>query len=198
MLLLFRLQLGLFLISQFFPISDYLGIATIYWHTLYDIEVRSNIIGQTFDEIADSLQDLDVSQFPVYDLNGNSFDETSNVLKQMEMLYVDQKQSCTNYFASNDKGYIFKTGYVEALMPANIVQTSETFICFTSLIFEGTFTTCRWARVDVKMPKNCFYDTIIIIFYEKKNFFTGHPENFPAPWENIPGPLSNFSICISC
>ena len=71
-----------------------IGIAAIYWHTLYDVQVRSSIIGQVFDKAADSNTDLDVSAYPVYDLDGNSFDEASNVLKRMEMLYADQQQTC--------------------------------------------------------------------------------------------------------
>ena len=121
-----------------------LSVAAIYWHTLYDVEVRSNIIGQTFDYIADSLQDLDVSDFPVYDLDGNSFDETSNKLMQMEMLYVDQKQSCTIYFnkkfsplANTYERTIKETTYLEVLTAANIIQDVESFVCFTGLIFKG-------------------------------------------------------------
>ena len=58
-----------------------ISIMSIYWHTSYDVKVRSFIIGQTFDPIADSLQDLDVSQYPIFNLDTDGLDVESNIVK---------------------------------------------------------------------------------------------------------------------
>ena len=59
----------------------FISIMALYWHTLYDVKVRSFIIGQTFEPIAESLQELDVSEYPVYNMDEDGYDEGSNVIK---------------------------------------------------------------------------------------------------------------------
>ena len=59
----------------------FISIMAIYWHTLYDVKVRSFIIGQTFEPVAESLEELDVSKYPVYNLEEDGFDEKSNIIK---------------------------------------------------------------------------------------------------------------------
>ena len=61
-------------------------IMAIYWHTIYDVKVRSFIIGQTFDPVADSLQELDVSEYPLFNLEEDGFDERSNIIKVIKCI----------------------------------------------------------------------------------------------------------------
>ena len=61
----------------------FIGIMAIYWHALYDVKVRSFIIGQTFDYIAEKLNELDVSEYPVFNMEEDGFNDKSNIIKVM-------------------------------------------------------------------------------------------------------------------
>ena len=58
-----------------------ISIMALYWHTLYDIKVRSFIIGQIFDPVAESINEVDVSQYPIFNLDNDGLDEASTIVK---------------------------------------------------------------------------------------------------------------------
>lgn len=60
----------------------FISIMALYWHSLYDVKVRSFIIGQTFDPIAEKLNELDISKYPIYSLEDDAFDEKSLIIKE--------------------------------------------------------------------------------------------------------------------
>ena len=80
---------------------------------------------------------MDISAYPVYNLEGNSFDEASNVLKRMEMLYVDQKQVCDKFYAENQVGFRLLRDNIEVLTLSNVNRYPGTFICHTNMIYKG-------------------------------------------------------------
>ena len=119
-------------------------MGAIYWHTLYDIKVRSNIIGQTFDPIADSIYDLDISKFTIYNLENYVLDDSFNIMRQIEFLYTDQQIQCRNYFntsfSPDDKNtyYIFGYGPIPTIAGVNFRSDLLIFICYLKAINSGT------------------------------------------------------------
>ena len=67
----------------------FISIMALYWHSLYDVKVRSFIIGQTFDPIAENLNDLDISRYPIYNLEEDAFDEKSHIIKESKNGHID-------------------------------------------------------------------------------------------------------------
>ena len=62
-------------------LTVFISVMAIYWHTLYDVKVRSFIIGQTYEPIAEKLQDLDVSEYPIFNLDNDGLDTASTIVQ---------------------------------------------------------------------------------------------------------------------
>ena len=71
-----------------------LMLIAFYWHTLYDIFLRSFIIGQEFPQVADSMEDIDLSLQAIHSLDQGILDGSWNKKRIMDLWYYDRMRYC--------------------------------------------------------------------------------------------------------
>lgn len=110
-----------------------ISFSTIFWHTLYDVEVRSSIIGQIFDPVAETLDQVDISNYPIYDLDRDAIEDELSIIQRAQVLYADQKQVCLNFFQDGN----VVVGDMALVYKGHFIHSPMLFSCMMSAINDG-------------------------------------------------------------